>query len=88
MKEGISSDLLNVCIREHMLVKLDSKIPQSCHIMLIIFFAKSFEAAVYEHDVTFKGVKSILVHFNQHELKLITAFWCQKEGSILPLNLE
>lgn len=57
-----------------MLVNLDSKIPQSCHIMLIIFFAKSFEAAVYEHDVTFKGVKSIPVHFNQHELKLITAF--------------
>lgn len=73
MKEGISSDLLNVCVREHMLVKLDSKISQS-HIMLIIFFAKSFEAAVYEHGVTFKGVKSIPVHFNQHELKLITAF--------------
>lgn len=69
MKEGISSDLLNVCVREHMLVKLDSKISQSCHIMLIIFFAKSFEAAVYEHDVTFKGVKSIPV-----QLKLITAF--------------
>lgn len=69
MKEGISSDLLNVCVREHMLVKLDS-----FFFFLIIFFAKSFEAAVYEHDVTFKGVKSIPVHFNQHELKLITAF--------------